>query len=298
MGANVYFGNAEKQVGIPAPRTAADFSLVGSSAIIQLANGGAIVEESAAQHREASFEWIGDPAALRIIREFMQGVYGPGPYYWTDPFAADTNLFAPNWAAPRLTALDWRPIYDAAPTSYVTTTTNAYGHPGKSAVYDLGTLAADLLPARRFTIAIPPGMALYFGASGSRTGTATIGTRARLSTGAFGAITHYVPALPSSSTKYLSSAVYSYSAGHRMVEIFLSKTSTAASTITLASMVAKLAPEGSSPTLESAFVSGEGSTGLRFSGGMRETLYTAGSRLQPRRKGFAVKLVETEAWEL
>lgn len=296
MAGSIYFGNAEKFTAIPAPRSGADGSHVGASSTIQLANGGAIVEDSTAQHREFSWDWIGDATALRIIKEFAQGVYGRGLLYWVDPFAMTTNLLPPNWAAPRLAESDWKAIYDLAPTSFAVTPANTYSHPAKSAVYDLGAAAALAVPARRLTIPLAPGMGLYFGASGTVTGTAAIALRPIMSNGAYGTILQKTPGVTTASVRYQSQGELLYSAGVRFVEVFLNKTTAVASTITLASMVAKLVPEGSTPILETDFVSGEGSTGLRLSGGIKETLYTAAGNT--RVKGFSIKLVETEAWEL
>ena len=297
MASTVYFGNTERFVPIPAPLTAADASHTGFSSVIQLLNGGAIVEDSLAQHREWSWSWIGDPANLNIVKQFLQGTYGPGPYYWIDPFASDVNLFAPNWAAPRLTQTDWKEIHDVAHSSLTPTPANAYGHPAQSAVYNLATVAANYVPYRRFTIMIPPTQTLYIGASGSATLTGVVAVRPVLAaTGAYDTVVNTAPLPVTGSTRFFgttfSGATYS------RVEVFLTKTAADASTITLTSMVAVLSLTGAIPLLTGPFLGGEGSTGLRFVGGLKETLYTAGGLNQPRRKGYSIRLVETEAWEL
>lgn len=295
MASAVYFGNKEYFVAIPAPHYGADGSHVGMSSTISLLNGGAIVEDSIAQHREFSFDWLGDPATLRVVKEFVQGVHGSGPYYWTDPFAADTNLFSPGWATPRLAQFDWKPICDSRPSSFVATPANVYGHPGLSAVYTPGITSA----VRRFTIPIIPGMSLWFGASGSVTGTARINVRVLSSAGLWSSTPFsYTPLSVAAAERYLvSNDTFSYASGARFVEVYL-YSGAAADTITLTSLVAKLVATGTSPAHETMFVAGEGTTGLRFSGGLKETLYTVGGRTTQRRKGFALKLIETEAWEL
>ena len=296
MAGQVWFGNAEKFVAIPAPRSGADGSHVGQTAVVSLLNGGAVVADSTAQHREWSFDWVGNPKDLRVIKDFIHGVYGPGPYYWTDPFAADTNLFSPSWAAPRLVDGDSKELFDIAHTGLALTPSNSYGHPGKSAVYDLLSAATAVIPNRRFTILIPTGKTLYVGVSGTATGSGVIAVRPILQSGAYTAVVNNTPLNATAATRFFATS-YS-SATYSGVEVFLSKTATGAAGLTLTSSVAILSPTGTIPVLTGPFVSGEGATGMRFTGGLKQTLYTSGSLNQPRQIGYAVKLVETESWEL
>lgn len=293
----VWFGNLEKMVNIPAPLTEAGADMIGSGDIIQLGNGGAVSTTSAGAHREFTWSWIGSPDPLRIIKEFKTGVHGPGPFYWVDPFAAKKNLFAPNWAAPRVIDTgDWPDIYDTPHAALVDTPTNSWGLPKKSLRYAL-TATPNAVPARRFTIPIPPGHAFYLSAAGSRVGSGCVAVRPYLDgVPSTGDTFFYTPTM--ATDRWVSKADMAYSMGVTHVDVYLTRTSIASSSITLAALGAQLHPEGTNPTLPTAFMSGEGATGLRFAGPLTETYYTAGSANQPAKKGYAQKLVEAEAWEL
>lgn len=298
MGAGVWFGNAEKQVFIPGPKVGSEAPHVGRSNIIILDGGGAIVDDSQASHREFTFSWAGDPAVMKIITEFVQGVHGPGPYWWADPFAADTNIFAPQWATPRLCGVgDWPEIFDVAHTSTPLTGANTLGFPMRSAVYDVSSIVANAAPAVRFTILIPQGMQLAFGVHGSRTGSAVVALRPLDAAGAAGTVQTFAPLAVNSTSAWSATNLFPYSGGTRRVEVYLTRTTTTASTITLAGLRAVLLPEGGSVAAGAAFASGEGSSGLRFAGGVTETLEAAGGRYIQRRKTYSVRLVEVEAWE-
>lgn len=294
----VWFGNTEKIVDMPSPLTEADASFVVSGAEIQLGNGGAVVDGSVAGHRQFSWSWIGDPDVLSIIREFRQGVHGPGPFYWVDPFAMKRNLFAPNWASPRVVDTgDWKEIYDTDHTAVVSYAPSAYGRPRKGLTYDL-SLAPTIAPRRRFTILLPPGFSLWLGASGSYTGTGGVGYRTINADGTYSAITVTQPRAVTDANQWISFGTASGSSTVVAVEIFLARSSSAASTVTIASLIAQLHPTGSFPGLPTTFISGRGTTGMRFVGNLTETFYTAGGYNMPAKIGFAQRLLETESWEL
>lgn len=290
----VWFGNREKQAWIPAPQAGLEWSLVKRTNLIQLEGGGAYVDDSRASHREASPEWTGTPADLRIVKEFEHGVWGPGPYFLTDPYAADINLLAPWWATPGITVEgDWPQIHSSDPVA-ATTATGALSLPTRAVVHTPVNLHSDALPAERFTILIPPGYQLAFGAHGSRTGAGVVAVRGTTAAGSVVTST-FIPLDPAGNTVYSSSTLFPHSSGYRVVDIFLARASATASTITLSGIRARLVREGSFiPTSGTPFASGEGVAGLAFSGNLRETPEYIGHGASPttRRKRLSVKLVE------
>lgn len=301
MGSVVYFGNRQKQAYIPTPDVGMSWSTVKRSNLIALEGGGAYVDDSQASHREGVAEWaIQDPAAFRIVREFLDGVWGPGPFFWTDPFAADTNLLSPAWATPGIIANgDWPSIHT---TRHVNTNwlgpSGILGVPGRAVTYAPTNDAAGTVPTRRFTILIPPGHKLAIGSYGSATGTGVIAVRPTLANGTQGAPATFAPLPFDGLTSFHATDLFPYSSGYRLVDIYLARTSAAVSTITLAGIVARVVREDQTlSTTGTPFISGEGAGALRFVGGVTETLHYAPRDPSRRAKGFSVKLAETGDWE-
>jgi len=296
----VYFGNRQKQAWIPTPDVGMTWSKVKRSNLIALEGGGVYVDDSQASHREGTAEWaIQDPNAFRIVREFLDGVWGPGPFFWTDPFAADTNLFSPSWATPGIIANgDWPDIHTTAYNFSTNLETGLLGLPSRGIVYSPTNNISGALPARRFTILIPPGHSLAFGAHGAATGSGVVALRSVTPAGATLQTVSYTPLANNGMTSFNGTGLFPYSSGHRVVEVFLARSSGAASTITLTGMRAIVVPEGTVVQTENApFVSSEGSGALRFVGGINETLHYAPRNSSRRAKGFSVRLAETGDWE-
>ena len=293
MRSYVWFGNRTRQGWIPAPRTGMDFSLVRRSTVVQLENGGVYVDDSVAAHREALPEWEGTPDDLRLIRDYYNLVWGPGPFWWVDPFAADTNMLAPNWATPGVvTGGDWPSIHPNTPVA-TTVASGSLGAPTRAVTYNVSN-SSTAAPLRSFTVLIPPGCMLAFSALGSATGSGVVAIRGTSSTGSTSVQT-FTPLDPAGSTLWNGMALFPYSSGWRYAEVFLARTGTDASTVTLAGM--RLAVTNGQYALSNTFVSGEGAGALRFAGGLREGLISAFPDARFRRKSMSVKLVETGDWD-
>jgi hypothetical protein len=271
MDRKIYFGNANKQVWIPAPKT-------GLSAIVdsyfneaQLLSGRAFTRRSSANHRRFSPAWTGPLNAesindsLHTIKDYFDGIYGDGPFYWLDPFAIDTNLLPPNWAAPMLTEKDW-PTICAIPTgsgatSFVATEPNTKSYPYKSLNINLtSTQAFESASSNR--IIIPTAHRFHFGWHGEVvSGNATVILRAySRSTGLPTDIITNVMSVGSTirTNTQLSGLAYS------MVDIIVIKPVGATSEISIAGMMAQVLPETSS-VKQGDFISGRGTKGLLFS---------------------------------
>lgn len=298
MGSTIYFGNRQKQTYIPAPDVGMAWSNVKRSNLIALEGGGVYVDDSKASHREGVAEWsTQNPASFRVVKEFLDGVWGPGPFYWVDPFAADTNLLSPAWATPGIIADgDWPEIYTAPRVSAPTATPGLLGLPTRTVTYAPTNLSTDAAPTRRFTILIPPGYQLAFGCHGWRTGSAVVAVRSTMANGTQSTTT-FAPADTTGTLSLQATNLFPYSAGNRFVDIFLARTDATSSTISLAAMRAIVVPEGATIIADNQpFVSGEGAGGLRFAGGITETLNYAPRDPALRSKGFSVKLVEIGDW--
>lgn len=162
----------------------------------------------------------------------------------------------------------------------ITTAANAYPTPNNS----LGEIPYALIP-------IPPTHVLHIGACGSATGTAVVKVHAFNAPGD--------PAAPANNTSLtlLSStgstrlnASFS-GASYQYAKVFVTRTSTATSTITLSSIMAQLWPIGTSPTLTGNFIPGQGHRGLKFTDAAYAEEYIMADRTF---KGLSCRLVEAQ----
>ncbi len=182
----------------------------------------------------------------------------------------------------------------------VPTAANSYNVPDYSGVFNIisppnayptgfntfGDIPFALIP-------IPPGYTLWLGAYGSATGTAVVRVHTFVSPGEPTApITSTALTLLSPTGAVRLNASFSGSS-YEFVKVFLQRTSTAASTITLAGMMAQLWPTGVTPVLSTTggqFVPGQGHRGLKFTDDAVVESYVMTNR---HLKGLSTTLVES-----
>ncbi|GAB2699457.1 hypothetical protein BKA24_001803 [Microbacterium marinum] len=291
MAGLIWFGNRERQQWILEPRVGMDWSVVKRSNLIQLEHGGVYRDDSVASHREGLPEWEGTPDELRAIRDFYNGVHGPGPFYWADPTIADINILSPNWATPGITADgDWPQIHSSAPAAD-TVGPSAYGVPTRAVRHTPTNNYTTAAPAQRFTVLIPEGYKLAFASFGYRTGTGVVALRGYTENGL--TRNEFFEPLDPAQGGFHSTNLFRHSDGYRIVDIFLARENLTASTITLAGLRACLIREDVT-AVDPMFASGEGAAALEFSGGIRESIIWSGRDRAMRRKSMSVKLVEVE----
>ena len=123
MAGQVYFGNTNYQTFIPSPQTGMEAGAEGYVSEVPFLNGRAFVKRSRASHRVFNPSWLGsvnNPTlanGLQVIKNFQDGVYGDGPFYWTDPYASEQNILPPHFAMPALTEKDWPSHFKATPNT-------------------------------------------------------------------------------------------------------------------------------------------------------------------------------------
>lgn len=277
MDRKVYFGNAEKQVWINAPQTGLQAPSVGFSSTEQLLSGRAHVKRSGATHRTFNPSWVGSlndstlENSLQTVKDFADGLYGSGPFYWIDPYAIDSNLMPPNWAAPMLSENDWPTIASFQPTEYTNTATNLLNYPIRSAHYEFPA-EPFISTIRKLRIIIPTGKSLFFGWHGEIVaGDATIYVDRHLrSTGAIETLLT-TPLSVSSSNKtnnIISGDKYS------MVDIYIGKADAEVCDLIIAGMIGQVLSSTSFPTT-GGFVSGRGTTGVEFGSGVQMEYYSS-----------------------
>lgn len=279
MARTVYFGNPAYQTWIKAPASSMDASASGYVNKIDFLNGGSSVRRSNRTSRQFSMSWNGqmngsDQAEnLQVVKDFYDGLYGAGPFYWLDPFAMDSNLFAPHWAAPMLGELDWAKI-SATVTPTFTAGSYANAYPIKYATYALAGSHAD---ATKFTIIIPTGYTLNFGwhsTIANRTASSAAGVRVvpyNLSGVAQTAVNPN-SLLAGGTTR--TNATFDGSS-YSKVEIFLANGSGSASSVNIVAMIAQVLKTGVS-VASGGFISGRGTAQLQFSDAPKMTYISAG----------------------
>lgn len=313
----------------PAPDTGLSATRSGYVETVSFENGGAGVVRSAASARSFDCDFGVSEASgqngLDVYTDYAQGLYGISPVYVADPMAYTANVFPPNWASPGLAQQGWKPIYPTSPTAYPATATNVYSQPRTGATYNI-TTAINSIPAGGNTsifIPIEPGNALYLGAAGSATGSGVVQLRPITRAGAYATNVNLTLLSATGATRVNTTFSGDTFLG---VVVYLARTSTAASTVTLTSLMgqvyklytgdASLYPSttlypgvvlypsssaGSTPysvyDATGQFVAGRGQSGMEFSTDAVAETYTMvdnGSRRSL--KGMSFALTEVTPW--
>jgi hypothetical protein len=273
MAGQVYFGNSSKQQWIKAPSSGMKAGLAGYVSETQLLNGGATLRRSRASHRKFSASWNGslntDITAenLHVIKDYADGIYGDGPFYWLDPFAVAENVLPPHWAAPMLTQKDWTSLSSDFSASFVSSP-SVNNYPSKYASYQMWE---DYSSSKKLTIVIPENYALNFGWHGPTSGSTT-GVRILPYLRSTGLADNAIDPtkIPTTSNTRTNTKIKGDTYSH--VEIFLASDNVA--TVNITGMIAQVLPENSSVAL-GGFISGRGTTGLEFATFPQIDLYSS-----------------------
>lgn len=291
MAGKVYFGNKTKQTWIKAPQSGMKASSIGYATESQLLSGRTVVRRSKGSHRKFDASWLGSlntsdtELSLQTIKNFHDGIYGDGPFYWLDPFAKDQNILPEHWAAPMLAEKDWPQLsYDITPT--FTTLDVANDYPIKYALY---STSGEYASPEKLVIIIPEGYKFHFGWHGPAGVGSSTGIRVLpylRETGV--ADTEINPAkLTAGSAKRTNISVngnaYSY------VEIFLATDE--ALDVAITAMIARVIPDSESVP-NGVFIAGKGTTQLEFANAPTFDYYT--SSINDGQIGMSVSWVETE----
>jgi hypothetical protein len=288
----MWFGNTNKFQWVPCPLIGSTVTRKRYVSRLQFENGGGDVTRSSAYQMEYNLSINGlahDVEGVDVFNKYASGFYGDGYIYMAHPAAYETNLFSAAWATPA-SILYGFPNFskDTSPT-YPSPSNHDYDLPSQSVTFDI-PYAADALSSDAFIIPIPPTHTLYIGATGSKTGTAVVQVVPYANTGIAGSVTNLTLINTSSNVRMNASFAGS---SYAYVAVYLTKTSSAASTITLNSMMARLYPSSVTPNLTGNHYQGEGSTGLMFAD---DAIVENYSYMYPPRKGISTTLVEVEAW--
>lgn len=258
---------------------------------IQFQNGGGDIARSPQYQMEYNLNLNGlahELEGIDSINRFASGYYGDGYIYIAHPSMFETNMLSAHWSSPGLIEEGWSNIYPTTTPTFSNTASNSYNQPVRSATWSV--TSAVNTPVKKFTIPIPPGYTLNLGASGSATGTAVVQVRTIAVDNTTTATSNLTLLNPASSTRM--NATFSGST-YCAVDVYITRTSTATSTIKLTSLMAQLYATGTTPTLPTSHIMGQASSGMMFADGAIVETY---SYMYPPRKAISTTLVEVEEW--
>lgn len=168
MGGQVWFGTENRMTWVPAPMPGVSRSLRKWRTGGQYLNGGRWARSSATGSRQVNLTWpVMTHAEVRKITAYLEGTYGTGLLFYSDPFA-DANVL-PQWLAVPWLACDDAPrLYETVAPTQVTTPANTYDYPTFGAEYQV------LGPGPQFKFPVPPNTTAHIGFHGTTTGTAVV----------------------------------------------------------------------------------------------------------------------------
>jgi hypothetical protein len=300
---DLWFGNTQLFQNLPMPARITR-SRLGYVETMSFEDGGGAVARSRAyqQEFEMVYPWgeASGQASIEAFADYAAGEYGDQLCWFANPMAYDTNLVPRFWASPGLIEANfpsgWPNISTGTPV-WSATASNSYAQPARKGTWPV-TTAANATPLTDetipyFIIPIPPHRTLHIGFTGAATGTAVVVVESWANGAATaGATATLTPLAETGGTRMnatVSGASYAYA------KVYVTRTSSAASTITLISMMAQLWETGDTPTLTGPHVRGQGHTGLEFVDGAAVEEWTDASAGK-HYKGLSARLLEVGAW--
>lgn len=294
---DLWFGNTElfSLVRAPGRVTATRAGFVDT---VEFERGGGTGARSSAYQQgfELTYQWdeATDAVTAELFSEYAAGEHGTGLLYFANPMAYDRNLFPPHWASPRLVELEW-PNIGASTPSWGATAANSYKQPARKGTWAI-TTAANATPLTDATIPyciipIHPSYTLHLGVTGAATGTGVVKVESwangASSAGASASLTLLSETGDTRMNATVAGSTYAYA------KVFLTRTSSADSTVTPISMMAQLAL--TTPTLTGSHVRGKGHTGLMFDSDVTDEYLDASPGRHER--GLSLSLLEVGAWQ-
>jgi hypothetical protein len=216
--------------------------------------------------------WLGSmndtENSLNVIKDFADGLYGEGPFFWNDPYATTSNMFPPAWAAPAMSIdTDWDAICpdDVGITKEKVLTSsvadlvgnNTQGYPIHTAKFTApGSPNAE---SDKFTFYIPDGHTLWLGLHGHH-GTTGAAFGKPYKNGVAGTPVNLTPLQVSTPTRVNTSFS---STNADKVEFYLAKIAPSPCTFHVTGLIAQILKTGVAPE-QGPFVSGRGTEKLEF----------------------------------
>ncbi len=287
----IWFGNINRFQKALAPAPGMQVSGNGYYESMQFQNGGYAIARSLRNSRQYNMSFTGPSnilGGIDIYNKYALGHYGTGPFYFSDPMTWNINVFPPQWSNPALYEVGWPSIVNTVPTAIVNTG-DTYERPYRKATWNV-TSAANATPLTDPTIPyaiipLPPGYTLYAGWQGTFTGTAIVRAEVWASGAAAAASSTVIP-FGTNTVSTGSPVATGVSGSADYVKVFITRTSSAASTITPIEMQAVISL--AVPTVPN-WTLGVGPGPLDFTDDARVEEYRY---MYPPQKGVSVTLQE------
>lgn len=265
MAEQFYFGTEGRMRLMRAPNVGMDSSASGRTASGTTFNGSGYANQSVGTHRQYVLEW--PPSSSLPEAAIMEGyrthVYGDGLIYFHNPLTYPHNVLPSRVAAPAIACgLEGVSMIDQyTPSSVATSGASVNDLPANSAYYDLVDAAVGFQAEDSLFVPVPPGYIAYVGAFYQKTGTGVVAVVPVDLSGANGT-SSTLTALSNSATNIVPDSFSSVSG----IRLWLGKTSSGASSVTVAAITVRLYPTGETPNTAGPWLPGMGHSGCRFVG--------------------------------
>lgn len=293
----LFFGTENRMIFFPTPLSGATSSPVDTNAGGNLINGGGYQYNSFGSHREYAYEWAGSSAreVAQLMKSYADGTYGRGLIYFTSPLIYNTNVLPAMWADPSM-GIGYEGsslVYGIEASSTPTGNWGINELPVESAYYDLSSLTAGWRGKEQAVfVPIPSGYILTVGAFYEHTGSAGVFYRTQSTSGGLGTATK-IDGMANTSSVIVDTDISGSSING--IWLYVGKSASNASTITLAGMIARLRKAGTAQSTVNVgpWVGGQGHTGCRFVG---KPTYIENTGVNGGQVGFAATFREVGHW--
>lgn len=239
---NFWFGTEERMGWFRGPMKGGETTAEAWTSSGVLLGGGGYSFGSRASHKNYRYEW-GSASPIKYAREmksYFEGVYGRGLIYFYDPMIYRQNILPAQWAYPGL-ALEYegpRLVYGVNPSAATTPNRDQNDLPFSGATYSL----TNVLPGFRGNgdavfLPIPEGYTLGLGAMYSATGTGGVFYNTVALDGTLGPSVQAFP-VATNADEIINTRIGSNS--YKGIWLWVGKTATGASSVTLYAMIARL----------------------------------------------------------
>lgn len=297
-----WFGTEDRMEFFATPLQGADSSPSAWGADGTLLNGGGWALNSSGSHKRYTYEWPASSSreTAQKMKSYRDGTYGRGLLYFLEPTIFTTNVLPAAWADPSMAIDNEAPplVYGLEPTAVSTSGGGNLDLPVTSAQYDLSSISPQTVPTPDSSvfIPIPTGHTLFLGAFYSSTGAGGVYATPVNSNGTVGDSVK----LTEKSNSDTDVVTDQFSGDIRGVRLWVGRSNSVASTVTLAAMAGRLieTPDVSNPAKVAKLVAGpwlggQGHSGCRFLG---TPTYVTNSPIEGGRIGFAASFVEVGSW--
>lgn len=225
-----------------------------------LLSGGGYQQNSFGSHKTYTFEWPSSSSreAAALMKAYADGTYGRGLIYFIDPLIYDKNILPAQWADPSM-VLDYEGashVYGVNPTGSNTANWKTNRLPVRSVTYDLTNVTAGFRGQEDAVfIPIPQGYSLLLGAVYSSTGSGGVFASWQDSNGVIQSAQKLTSVSGTASGPTFLPDVAVQGEG---VWLWVGKTATGASTVSLTSMIARLVKTEDLSSVGSSSVYGDG----------------------------------------